>query len=318
MIERKISKRIKVAMRDQGARIDIFISTHCPDISRTYAQKLIKHGKILLNNKKVKAHSVVKTGDVVILMKEEKQSIPPYGYEQLKLNVIYEDKNIIIIDKPAGIIVHPTETSLNRPTVVHTLIAHKKTLSKVGDKLRPGIVHRLDKDTSGILIIAKNNKAHDYLTQAFKNRKIHKTYLGLVKGRFSTKAGKIEAPLYRSYKTKRKFTVSSHRNSKEAITQFKVLKEFKETSLVIIEMATGRTHQIRVHFNAIHHPVVGDILYGDKKVNRTFSKLGLTRQFLHAYKIKFALPDSAKESEFTSPLPEELEKVLDQCQVTAH
>lgn len=290
-----------IKKKDEGQRLDQFLVDFLK-LSRSQVQRLIKEDCIYLNHKSEKANTQIKTGDELLY------KIPPAKETQLKgqdipLDVIYEDENMLAINKPAGIVVHPDESGHSEGTIVNAVIAHCKNLSGIGGEKRPGIVHRLDKDTSGVLLIAKNDETHQKLTKLFHDRKVKKTYLALVKGLPKTKKGRIEAPISRSTKDRKKMAVNHQ--GKNAVTTFEVDSVYKGYSLLRVNIETGRTHQIRVHLASIGHPVVGDPTYGDEKINALFEeKHGLTRQFLHAARLEI------DGKVFEAPLPDQLKAVL--------
>ncbi|MFA6024654.1 MAG: RluA family pseudouridine synthase [Candidatus Gracilibacteria bacterium] len=286
--------------KDSTARLDQFLAPFLK-LTRNQVQRLIKEGCIFVNHKPEKANTKLKTGDKILYRipeAEESKLVP----EKIPLEIIFEDKDFLVINKSAGMVVHPDESGHNSGTVVHAVLAHSKNLSGIGGKKRPGIVHRLDKDTSGVLLIAKNDKTHQKFSKLFQDRKVEKSYLALVKGTPKSQKGRIEAPIGRSSNERKKMAVSTQ--GKTAISSFEVLAIYRGVSLLKVKIETGRTHQIRVHLASIGHPVVGDPVYGDKKLNAEFKeKHGLTRQFLHAAELKI------DGKTFQAPLPEDLEKV---------
>lgn len=299
----------QIIISESNQRLDKALTKKLPHLTRTYIQKLIKNGDILVNNKKVNAHYKTKISDQVQINipKPKKIEIKP---EKIPLDIIYEDKNILVINKPAGLVVHPDQSGHKTRTLVNAILHHCKDLSGISGELRPGIVHRLDKNTSGLLVIAKNDKAHQYLSNQIKNRKVKKIYWALIKNHLSPKEGVIEAPIGRSTKNRKKMDIKWTKKGKYALTHYKVLKEFANCSLLEIQIITGRTHQIRVHLSAIGHPVIGDNEYGDSKINKIFAEKGLTRQFLHAKELSFKNPSTEKKVTFSSDLPEYLERIL--------
>ncbi len=274
---------ISVQENESSSRLDHFIVKKL-GLSRNQIQRLISDGHVKVNNKAVKSNQKVKTGDE-ISYHVPKAKLSPLKPEKIPLNVIFEDKNILVINKPAGIVVHPDETGHSTGTLVQAILAHCKDLSGIGGTKRPGIVHRLDKDTSGVLLIAKNDKTHQKYSQLFQDRKVKKTYLALVKGNPKTQKGRIEAGIARHSVDRKKMAVSNQ--GRTAITNFEVLEVHPGFSLLKVNIETGRTHQIRVHLASIGHPVIGDSVYGDKALNKKFQeKHGLKRQFLHAQKLE--------------------------------
>lgn len=292
-------------------RVDILLRQRFPEASRVFLQKLIRDGLVRVNGKLIqKSHQMVSPEVRVECTFPEPQKShiePKVG----SLHIIFEDRDIIVLDKPAGISVHPSLTD-TRDTLVSFLLAHCRNLSGIGGVLRPGIVHRLDKDTSGLLVVAKNDLAHRALSAQFSARTVEKEYIALVKGVLPSKRGRIEAPIGRSKHDRKKMDVTLRHGSREAFTEYEVRKNFgNDACLVRVFPKTGRTHQIRVHFASIHYPVIGDSLYGDKKLNKKFAEeFGLHRQFLHAVKLAFIHPGTKKKMCFTSKLPKDLETIL--------
>lgn len=290
-------------------RLDFFLSGKIPDLSRSYIQKCIRDGAVKVNGCVPKSSYRLGVSDevVVSLPQEKASSIIPM---EIPLDVLYENKDFLVLNKKPHISVHPSVSNEDVPTLVHALLYYcKDSLSGIGGVLRPGIVHRLDKDTSGCLVVAKNDKAHRYFSEQFKDRKVKKTYIALVKGKVSPESGTIDSPVGRSYKSGKKMSVHTF-SGRSATTYYKVIKYFNNCSLLEISIATGRTHQIRVHMSAIGHPVLGDTTYGDRKINKAFLEdFSLDRQFLHAKKLGFK-DLSGKAREFVAPLPADLEKVL--------
>ncbi len=296
---------------DEGLRLDHWLAKKFPEESRSFWQKKIKNNEILVNSKKAKPHYTLRIGDEVSL--KLKESNPQLTGENIPLSIIFEDENYAIIDKPAGLVVHPGSGNKDH-TLVHALIHHfGKELSSSGGSERPGIVHRLDKDTSGLLIIAKNNKTHRALSKQFEEKTIEKTYIALVEGHLTPKQGSIEAPLNRNRHQRQKISISTRKGSRYALTHYCVQKHFREPlpcSLVQVKIETGRTHQIRVHFAGIDHAVLGDTTYGRPKINNPLQELGLNRQFLHAAELSFISPTTKKSVHYKSPLPKDLADFL--------
>jgi len=282
-----------------GTRLDRFVSEKRPELSRTQVQRLIEDGFITVNNRPVKTSHRLTAGDKI------KIAIPPplpspLSPEDVPITILYEDNDVIVVDKPAGLTVHPAPGH-PRGTLVNALLAHYPRLSELSDSLRPGIVHRLDRDTSGVMVIAKNKSAEMSLVNQFKERTIKKTYLTLVQGKLTPEQGIIEAAIGRHPADRKKMAVVHE--GREARTRYRVVQYLENYTLLEVMPETGRTHQIRVHLSAIGYPVVGDAVYGVK------SPL-LSRQFLHAHKLGFRLPSTGDFKEFTSPLPEDLERAL--------
>ncbi len=310
-------KIIRVEELFKPIRLDKYLKKEIKDISREKIISCIKKGKIKIEGKtKIKPSFILKGEEKILLeipdsldLTKGLFSIRPQSiFPEPK--ILYEDKDLLIINKPAGIIVHPTVNNINDPSIASWLLQRYSFVSNVGeDRLRPGIVHRLDKETSGTLILAKNNLIFNYFKNLFKTRKIKKKYISLVKGEIKRQQGIIDLPLIRSKKSpmKRKVVVKKDKG-KIALTKYKVLKPYKGYTLLEIFPQTGRTHQIRVHLASIGFPVVGDKMYGkSKKLN----KLNLSRHFLHAQTISFVLP-SGELIKAEAPLPEDLKNILQQ------
>lgn len=280
--------------------MDKYVFSQLSNVSRAVVQKMIRNGLILVNGKAAKAAYILKPGDSVEIGKIPKKVVEILP-EKFDLPVLYEDKACMVIDKAPGLVVHPGDSGSHfTGTIANQL------LSKFGGAgMRPGIVHRLDKDTSGCLLIAKNDLALENLKNQFASRKIQKVYKVLVFGQLKSRQGIIDSPIGRSLGNRKKMAIS--RSGKPAITKYKVMREFKNMSLLDVVLETGRTHQIRVHMAAIGHPVVFDDLYGNKKKNK---ELGEGRQFLHAWKLKFKSPDSGKMISVTSKLPADLQSII--------
>jgi len=289
----------------QGTRLDKYITHTLPEFSRSYVKGLIEQGYILVNGQKTKAsQSLAKTDKITIELP------PPPTYplaEPISLTIIYEDKDILVIDKPAGLTVHPAPGHPSH-TLVNAILAHCPNLVMSNDLVRPGIVHRLDKDTSGLIVIAKNDSVRKYLADQFRSRAVTKGYLALVRGRLSPEQGMIEAPIGRDPHNRQRMAVIAM--GKEASTQYQVRKYLGNYTLIKAIPLTGRTHQIRVHFAAIGFPVVGDPVYGGKYRDEALAS-HLKRQFIHAYILGFCLPSSKEYREFTCPLPMDLKEVLE-------
>ena len=284
---------MEVKVVENDIRIDKYLSNNT-ELSRTLISKMIDNGYILVNGKKTKNNYKVKENDIISIddsFKEEINIEP----EEMDLDIVYEDNDIMIINKPSGIVVHPGNGNY-KGTLVNGLMYYTNNLSDVNGEIRPGIVHRIDKDTSGLIIVAKNNKTHEILGDYFKNKSITRTYIALVKGEIGTNSGTIDAPIGRSDKDRKKMAVTA-KNSKNAITHFTVLKRYKGYTLIKCKLDTGRTHQIRVHMAYIGHPVYNDPVYTNDKC----SDFG---QFLHSYSMEFIHPITKEKMYFECPLPE--------------
>jgi 23S rRNA pseudouridine1911/1915/1917 synthase len=280
-------------------RLDTYLTQVLPTFSRAYLQKLIVQGHVLVNGQRTKANRRLNKVDRITV------ELPPLSVrplaELISLTIIYEDEDILVIDKPAGLTVHPAPGHPSH-TLVNAVLAHCPGLAMSDELMRPGIVHRLDKDTSGLIVIAKNDFAREYLAAQFKSRSVTKGYLVLVKGRLSPEKGIVEAPIGRDPGSRRRMAIVE--TGKEASTQYQVREYLDNYTLVEVTPLTGRTHQIRVHLSAIGYPVVGDAIYGTKSAY-------LNRQFIHACRLGFRLPSTKQYQEFTSPLPMDLEQTLE-------
>ncbi|MBS5948817.1 MAG: RluA family pseudouridine synthase [Clostridium sp.] len=286
-----------------GERIDKYLSNQIEGKSRSFIQGLIDESNVFVNNKNVKSNYKLRNNDnVTVLMKEpiELNVIP----EEIELNIVYEDEDLIVVNKPQGMVVHPAPGNYSG-TLVNGLLYHCKDLSGINGVIRPGIVHRIDKDTSGVLVIAKNDDAHNFLSEQFKEHSIKREYYALVEGKFSKEEGMVDKPLGRNKKDRLKMAIVE--DGKRAVTHYKVLETYNNgTSLVKFNLETGRTHQIRVHMASIGHPLVGDPLYGLKK-----QKFKLSGQVLHAKSLGFIHPRSKEYIEFDSELPDYFKKILE-------
>jgi 23S rRNA pseudouridine1911/1915/1917 synthase len=301
-------KIIKVAKNNIGIRIDKFLAQEFFSLSRGEIIKNIKEGKILVNGEKIKPSYHLRENDEIssdISFKRE-ETIPN---EKIKLNIIYEDNNIIVVNKPAGIQVHP-DSNEKEHTLVNALISKFPEIKDVHDEslgsyLRPGIVHRLDKDTSGLIVIAKNGQTLVYLQDQFRLRKVEKTYLALVDGIPPTRSGRIEASIGRDSAHRKQMAILPEGKGRAAVTEYKTLESFKKFTLLEVHPFTGRTHQIRLHLKLLGNPIVGDTIYGHKHPS-----VSIPRQFLHATRLKINLAPNDPPRVFEVPLPLDLEQVL--------
>lgn len=293
---------------DRGLRLDVFLAQRLKNLTRSQIQLLNRSGAIRIEGREDKAGYRIRGGETieVDLHALEPASLTP---EQIPLQIYFEDQDLAVIEKPAGLVVHPG-SGTSGGTVVHGLLFHFQNLSDAGGKARPGIVHRLDKKTSGLLIVAKNNVAHARLSKAFQDRQIQKTYLALVHGKPVSDAGTIELSVGR-HPTARTKMAAGKSQGRSAHTEYRVMEHFRGFSLLEVKIKTGRTHQIRVHFSAIGHAVVGDDVYGERNCKEFTKKFGdLNRYFLHAAALRFTHPITGAPLEFHSPLPLELQKLL--------
>lgn len=295
-----------VPLSDIGKRIDVFLASET-DYTRSYIKKLILEGLVLVNDNTVKPNYKLKENDKITLNipEAEKIDIEP---ENIPLDILYEDEDIIVINKPQGMVVHPAPGNYSG-TLVNALLYHCKNLSGINGVLRPGIVHRLDKDTSGVMVVAKNDKAHFSLANQIKDRKILKKYVAVVEGVIKEDQGYVEAPIGRHHTDRKKMAVVE--DGRYALTLYKVLERFKNNTYVEAVIKTGRTHQIRVHMAYIGHPIVGDAVYGYKK-----QKFNLNGQALHARLLGIIHPKKNEYMEFEAPLPEYFVKLIEKIRLT--
>ena len=290
----------RITKEQAGTRLDQFLAAEIAHLSRARIQSLIKSGDILLNKSTVKPGSKLKTDDV-IAVEEPPVIATTTEAEEIPLDILYEDDDLIVLNKPAGLVVHPAAGNWSH-TLVNALLHHCPSLSGIGGEQRPGIVHRLDKETSGCIVVAKNDFAHQGLSQQFAGRKVLKVYLALVAGHLKRKSGTIEAMIGRHPVHRKKMAVVNESRGRTAKTDFRVVRELEKTTLVECTLHTGRTHQIRVHMKHLGHPLLGDKLYGAK------TDAGYDRQMLHAWKLGFFHPRNSHWMEFQSPIPEDFEK----------
>jgi len=295
-----MDKSYSLIADERDVRLDKYVCTKHPELSRTQVQRLITGGYITVNGKPAKPGLRLNIGDRI------KLTIPPTPPQQLKpeaipLKIIYEDDDLLVVDKPAGLTVHPAPGHPAH-TLVNAILAHFPHLADIGDSLRPGVVHRLDKDTSGVMLVAKNSAAQTDLARQFKSHAVTKAYLALVKGKLTPENGIIEADIGRDPRNRKRMAVVA--GGREARTEYRVVKYIGDYTLLEVMPETGRTHQIRVHLAAIGFPVVGDKVYGVKSPH-------LSRQFLHASRLGFKLPSNGEYVEFESELPPDLEQALE-------
>jgi len=310
-----VEKTIELRVSEGGQRLDKYVAQAVPDLSRSQAQKLIEDGLVTVNRGMAKASYGVEIGDLVVVR------IPPpetleVRPESIPLNIVYEDEDIIVVNKPAGMVVHPAYGH-RTGTLVNALLAHCPTLAGAEDASRPGVVHRLDKDTSGLIIVAKNDSAWQCIQRQFKRREVKKVYVALLEGRLEPVQGVIEAPIGRDKKRRKRMAVVE--GGREARTEYRVVeylgreggKASHPYTLVEAEPKTGRTHQVRVHFASIGHPLAGDPVYGFRQQRLS----SLRRQFLHAQALRFRLPGTNEYVELTAELPEDLTGVLEELRL---
>lgn len=287
--------KIIVSIEFNNERVDKCIPLLIKDVSRSFAIELIKNGSILINNSVVKPSYKLKEGDVItyVIKHEEVNDIVP---QDIPLDIVYEDDDVVVINKEQGMVVHPANGHYS-DTLVNALIYRYKNLSSVNGDVRPGIVHRIDKDTSGLLVVAKNDRAHNFLAEQLKDHTMHREYKALVKGTIKENEGMIDLPIARSTLNRQMMAIDA-KNGKDAVTYFKVEERFYDYTLISCKLKTGRTHQIRVHMAYIKHPIEGDTVYSKSK-----NKLYDNGQLLHAYKISFIHPSTKKEMTFECDLP---------------
>ena len=286
----------KIEIKESVQRADSFVALQL-DISRTQAAKLIEDGFVTLDGKSIKKNGTLKIGDILKVVIVDAKPIDIVA-EDIPLDIIYEDECLLVVNKPKGMVVHPAPGN-NEGTLVNALMAHcKDSLSGINGVLRPGIVHRIDKDTSGLLMVAKNDEAHHFLAEQIKEHSFTREYMAVVYGNIKTDSGTISAPIGRNPKDRKKMAVTD-KNSREAVTHYEVVERFGDFTLMKYRLETGRTHQIRVHSAYIGHAVAGDAVYGPKKVITE-----LSGQCLHAKKIGFIHPKTKEYMEFDSDLPE--------------
>lgn len=286
-------------------RLDHFLVDHLPEHSRSYLQSLIGHGNVKVNGK-----IVYKSGMKLDGYHEIELHLPPPEPshlipEEIPLDIIYEDDNVILVNKPAGMVVHPS-AGHKQGTLVHAVLAHNPKIEGVGGVQRPGLIHRLDKDTSGLIVLAKNDFAHRTIQKQFKDRTVEKRYLALVDGAPPTPEGRVEASIGRDPSHRQKMAIVSQDKGRMAVSEYQTLESFNEHTLLKVKILTGRTHQIRLHMAFIKCPVVGDTVYGHKRPT-----LPISRYFLHAQSLGFSLPGHQDIQVFTAPLPNELEEILE-------
>jgi 23S rRNA pseudouridine1911/1915/1917 synthase len=303
--------RIDVPVEQDGVRLDAFLTSALPDRSRSQIQKLIKDGHVTGPLKAVRASTAVKTGQTFEV--ELPAPVEPRAVaEDLPLPILYEDADLVVIDKPAGMVVHPG-AGHSHGTVVNALLHHVEDLSGVGGELRPGIVHRLDRGTSGVMIAAKHDAAHQELSRQFHDREVEKEYVALVWG-LVQQGRRIDAAIGRDPGDRQKMSTRARR-ARSAVTRVTRAEHLRGVSLLHVAIATGRTHQIRVHLSAIGHPIVGDPTYGGvhrRVAHDVRAVQRLRRPFLHAARIVFTHPSEGRRMEYSSPLPDDLQSVLDE------
>ena len=299
-----------IVKEEEKIRLDAYISNKMPDLSRMAVKRLLEEDKIKVNGEKAKASNKISKGDKIEIQIDEPKDIKIEA-QDIPIDIVYEDEDIIVVNKPKGLVVHPANGNPDGTLVNAIMAICKESLSGIGGELRPGIVHRLDKDTSGLLIVAKNDKAHINMSEMIKNREVKKTYIALVRGNIPEDSATINMPIGRSTKDRKKMAVK--KDGKEAITHFKVIGRYTTNkgsyTLLEIKIDTGRTHQIRVHLAEIGYPVIGDEVYSNGK-----NEFGVHGQCLHAKKLEFKHPITGKDMILEAPLPEYFENIV--CELT--
>lgn len=302
-------KKLLVPQGAESERIDKYISTFFDEMSRSYVQRLIAEGKVICNGKKVRTGIKVEPGDEILI------SVPPLQEleimpENIPLDIVFEDAELMVINKPKGMVVHPAAGN-ETGTLVNAVLFHAEgKLSGINGVIRPGIVHRLDKDTSGLILVAKTNEAHLSLAEQIKEKTCRRIYVCLVRGNFLNDEGTVDAPIGRHPVQRKKMCVTQ-KNSRSAVTHYRVLERFGDYTFLECRLETGRTHQIRVHMQYIGHPIVGDEVYSGGK-----NPFGLHTQALHAREIGFVHPKTGQKMDFFCPIPEYLEQILERLRKT--
>jgi 23S rRNA pseudouridine1911/1915/1917 synthase len=330
-----VQQTVDVPAEAAGQRLDLFLAAHLDGVSRSRVQMLMDQGDVLVNGEREKASMKLRGGERIVITGEPRPAPLKATAEDIPLDVVYEDADLAVVNKPAGMMVHAgsgqNEDARSKGTLVNALLYRFKKLSATGGELRPGIVHRLDKDTSGLIVVAKNDRAHAALGEMFSTRQIKKTYIALVQGNLEREKGTINAGVGRDPTRRTRMTTMPQENARSAVSHYEVVRRmsnrFGKFTLVRVRIETGRTHQIRVHMASIGHPVVGDTLYGgagqltdqvaaqavqSKAARRKANpeKLRLGRNFLHAAKLEFPHPKTGKVLQLEAPLPTELESFL--------
>jgi 23S rRNA pseudouridine1911/1915/1917 synthase len=290
--------------QNESQRLDHFLVERLPEYSRSFLQGLIQNGRVSIDGS-----PATKSGTRLDAPQMVEITIPPTAPadlipEPIELDIIFEDNDLIVVNKPAGMVVHPS-AGHHAGTLIHAVLAHAPDIQGVGGVQRPGLVHRLDKDTSGLIVLAKNDSAHQFLQNQFKNRKVKKTYLALVDGHPPTPTGRIEAAIGRDPKNRQRMAVLPDTKGKMAISEYKTVETFSSHTLLEVSILTGRTHQIRLHLAFLSCPVAGDTTYGNKR-----TRLPVPRQMLHAQRLGITLPSNRKLTTFEAPLPPDFQTVL--------
>ena len=303
-------KNYIVNEEEKGKRLDVYIASKDDETTRTSSQRQIEQGNVVVNDKVItKVSYKVAEGDKIEIAEQEPVEIELKA-QDIPIAIVYEDKDIIVVNKPKGMVVHPANGNPDGTLVNAIMAICKDSLSGIGGEIRPGIVHRLDKDTSGLLIVAKNDMAHVNMSEQIKRHEVKKTYIALVRGIVKENQATIDMPIGRSNSDRKKMAVT--KNGKNAVTHIKVLKRYDKYTLLEINIETGRTHQIRVHLAHIGYPVIGDYIYSNGK-----NEFGIIGQCLHAKSLEFKHPITGKDMKLEAPLPEYFEKVLQELDTRA-
>ncbi len=302
---RFVDVEVRAEARDAGKRLDSFLHERLPEFSRSRLQSWIKEGRVRIADETVRASQILRGREVVTVEPAAPQPLRAEA-EELPLEILYEDDDVVVVNKAAGVVVH-AGAGHPRGTLVNALLHHFGALSTVNGDLRPGIVHRLDRETSGVLVVARTDGAHQSLARQFHEREVEKSYLALVHGRMKQREGRITSPIARDPERRTRMTAKLS-SGRAALTDYKLLEQFERLSYLAVRIGTGRTHQIRVHLASIRHPIVGDRLYGAPA-----SSLG--RFFLHAHRLRFRSPSTGDWIQVESPLPEELSRFLESLRI---
>ncbi|ACL05060.1 pseudouridine synthase, RluA family [Desulfatibacillum aliphaticivorans] len=307
--------QFKVQNKEQGQRLDAFVPVHCKNLSRNACARLIRQGLVTVDKSVKKPSYVLKPGEMVSVTVPEPETADIVA-QDMDLAILYEDRDIVAVNKPPGMVVHPAPGHSSN-TLVNALLAHCKDLSGIGGVQRPGIVHRLDKETSGVILAAKNDAAHAGLSEQLAQRRVEKFYLALAHGVIKEDTGVIDLPLARHPSDRKRMHVSTPAKGREALSLWTVKERFLDATYVKVQIKTGRTHQIRVHLAALHHPVIGDTVYGGRKKRGRLpaSVLGKApppeRQMLHAHIVSFTHPVTGEKLTLTAPLPQDMAQLLE-------
>ncbi len=304
MIEQQPTKISFTFDEEQPQRLDKFLVTCLPELSRTRIQNLIKDGNVLVNGEIPHKAGQILEGRISILVELPITQASDLVPEAIPLDIIFENDDLMVVNKPAGMVVHPA-AGHSSGTLVHAALAHAPQIEGIGGEQRPGVVHRLDKNTSGLILLAKNDRSHRWLQDQFRLREISKVYIALVDGHPPTPEGKIDAPIGRDIRMRKKMAIVSPQKGRQAVSEYHTLETFAEHTLLEVHPVTGRTHQIRLHLAFLGCPVAGDTVYGRKS-----STIPLERHFLHATSLTFCLPGESTPRTFTAPLPLELQEAI--------